>query len=48
MIILAMVTLNIFHPGIYLGVSDHPLRNTSEGHSLVGYPKTRAGVARAV
>jgi len=34
MIVLAMYTLNIFHPGIYLKESDYPSQTSSEGAIL--------------
>jgi hypothetical protein len=49
MISLAMLTLNTFHPGIYLRESDYPLPAvTSEDPSLTEYPKTGNVEMRAV
>ena len=49
MISLAMLTLNTFHPGIFLRASDYPLPTaTSEDPSLTEYPKTGTSEMRAV
>ncbi|KAN0141249.1 RTA1-like protein [Lactarius tabidus] len=49
MITLAMLTLNIFHPGVFLRQSDYPLSSaTSEDPSLADYPKTGNSEMRAV
>lgn len=49
MITLAMLTLNIFHPGVFLRQSDYPLSSgTSEHPSLADYPKTGHSEMRAV
>ena len=48
MITLAMLTLNVFHPGMFLRESDYPLPTTSEDPSLADYPKTGNGEMRAV
>ena len=49
MISLAMLTLNTFHPGIFLRASDYPLPTaTSEDPSLTEYPKTGNSEMRAV
>jgi len=48
MIILAMLTLNIFHPGVFLRESDYPLLTNSEGLDVAGSPKSGNGEMRAV
>lgn len=48
MISLAMLTLNAFHPGVFLRVSDYPVPTNSEDLSLDGHPKTGNVVMREV
>lgn len=48
MITLAMLTLNVFHPGVFLRESDYPLPTISEDPSLTDYPKTGNVEMRAV
>jgi hypothetical protein len=46
MITLAMLALNIFHPGVFLQESDYPLPTNSD---MAGRPKTAGnGEMRAV
>ena len=44
MIVLAMYTLNLFHPGIYLRGEDHPSQTSSEG-MVMGQPTYFQGKA---
>jgi hypothetical protein len=48
MIVLAMYTLNIFHPGIYLKESDLPSQTSSEGAILDDRLKTTPPMMRSV
>ncbi len=50
MITLAMLTLNAFHPGIFLRESDYlsPSPANSEGLTLADHPKTGNGEMREV
>jgi len=48
MIVLAMYTLNIFHPGIYLKESDYPSQTSSEGAILDERIKTSPPMMRSV
>ena len=40
MITLAMLTLNVFHPGVFLRESNYALPASSEDPSLTNHPKT--------
>jgi len=48
MITLAMLTLNAFHPGVFLRESDHPSTSNSESLVLADDNKTGNGEMRVV
>ena len=48
MITLAMLTLNAFHPGVFLRESDHPSTSNSERLVLADDNKTGNGEMRVV
>ncbi|KAH9057048.1 RTA1-domain-containing protein [Lactarius deliciosus] len=48
MISLAMLTLNAFHPGVYLRTSDYLVPTSSEGLTSADHPKTGNGEMRQV
>jgi hypothetical protein len=48
MIALAMLTLNVFHPGIYLRGEDHTSATSSEGTVQEDRPKTTPNLEKAV